>query len=96
MSNLILSVFSDYNNPDYINDFMGVYLDKIDVHRKNSHLSAVISSSRLVPYNAVENFASFLAYKYPEYSISIINKFDFTNNTSNNFNMFHNSPLILL
>ena len=77
MSNLILSVFSDYNSPEFINEFYNVYLDKIDVHRKNSHLSAVISSSRLVPYNAVENFASFLAYKYPEYSISIINKFDF-------------------
>ncbi|MBR5518713.1 MAG: hypothetical protein IKV86_06790, partial [Clostridia bacterium] len=77
MSNLILSVFSDYNNPDYINDFAGVYLDKIDVHRKSSHISAVISSSRLVPYNAVENFAAFLAAKFPEYSISIVNKFDF-------------------
>ena len=61
MSNLILSVFSDYNNPDYINDFMGVYLDKIDVHRKSSHISAVISSSRLLPYNAVEDFAAFIA-----------------------------------
>ena len=77
MSNYILSVFSDYNNPNYINEFSGALLDKIDVHRKNSHLSAVISSSRLIPYAAVEDFASFLADKFPEYSISIINKFDF-------------------
>ena len=66
MSNLILSVFGDYNNPDYINDFVGVYLDKIDVHRKSSHISAVISSSRLLPYNAVEDFAAFIAVKFPE------------------------------
>ena len=77
MSNLILSVFSDYNNPDYINYFADVYLDKIDVHRKSSHISAVISSSRLLPYNAVEDFAAFIADKFPEYSLSIINKFDF-------------------
>ena len=77
MSNYILSVFTDYNNPNYINEFSEAVLEKIDVHRKNSHLSAVILSSRLIPYVAVEDFAAFLANKFPEYSISIINKFDF-------------------
>ena len=75
MSNYILSVFTDYNNPNYINEFSEAILEKIDVHRKNSHLSAVILSSRLIPYVAVEDFAAFLANKFPEYSISIINKF---------------------
>ena len=77
MSNLLLSVFNDYNSP-YINEFEGVTLDHIDVHRKSSHLTVVISSSRLIPYVAVEDFTVFLCNTYEDYSISITNKFDFS------------------
>ncbi len=75
MSNYILSVFNDYNSY-YINEFSGALLENIDVHRKNSHLTAVISSSRLISYAALENFAEFLSRKFPEYSIDIVNKFN--------------------
>ncbi len=84
MSNLILSVFNDYNNSNYINEFNGVTIDKIDIHHKSSHFSAVISSSRLIPYRAIEDFAVFLCNKYQDYSVSIINKFDFSTLSTEN------------
>ncbi len=76
MSNYILNVFRDYNNSYYINEFSNALLENVDVHRKNSHITAVISTSRLIPYAALESFADYLRAKYPEYSIDIINKFD--------------------
>ncbi|MBQ3008475.1 MAG: PolC-type DNA polymerase III [Oscillospiraceae bacterium] len=76
MSNYILSVFDDYNDNFYINEFSDAQLENIDVHRKRSHITAVISSSRLISYAAMENFAAFLCNKYTDYSIDIINKFN--------------------
>ena len=82
MSNYILSVFDDYQDSFYIPEFSGALLESIDVHRKNSHLTAVISSSRLTGYKALESFAKFLSEKYPDYSIDIINKFDISTFTT--------------
>jgi len=86
VSNYVLSVFNDYNNNYYINDFNGAVLESIDVHRKKSHLTAVISSSRLIRYEALENLAAFISGKYPEFSIDILNKFNIT--TFNNDHLY--------
>lgn len=75
MSNLVLSVFDDYKS-SYCNEFEGALLEKIDAYRKNSHLSAVIKSSRLIPYAAMEDLTIYLCNLYTDYSISIENKFD--------------------
>ena len=82
MSNYILSVFDDYRDSHYLPRFNGVLLDSIDIHRKSSHLTAVISSSRLTGYGALESLARFLSVKYPDYSIDIINKFDISTFTT--------------
>ncbi len=90
MSNYISSVFPEYNNDYYIQSFNGAMLESIDVHRKKSHITAVISSSRLIAYAALESFAGFLRQKYPDYSIDIINKFNFSTFTTENLHTLLN------
>ncbi|MEG2192047.1 MAG: PHP domain-containing protein, partial [Oscillospiraceae bacterium] len=86
MNNLLLCVFEDYkdNNP-YIHEFIDAVLECIDVHRKNSRLTAVIFSSRLISCAALEHFALFLSQKYTDYSIEITNKFDFSTFVAEDF-----------
>ena len=66
MGNLLLTVYSELkkNNP-YAHEYMEVVLKQIQIERKSSKLTAVIHSSRLLSYAAIEYFAMFLHQKYP-------------------------------
>ena len=77
MSSSVLSVFDDYNNQFYTGELSQAVLEKIDIHRKKSHLTAVIYSSRLISFEALEDFSLYLSEKYPDFSIDITNRFDF-------------------
>ena len=77
MSSSVLSVFDDYNNQFYTGELSRAVLEKIDIHRKKSHLTAVIYSSRLISFEALEDFSLYLSEKYPDFSIDITNRFDF-------------------
>ncbi len=91
MTNLILTIFSEYNNGNaHVHEFMGAILDSIDVHRKSSKLSAVIKSKQLISYGALSHFASFLTDKYIDFSIELINKFDFKSFTKKDFDSLIN------
>ena len=74
MSNLLLSVYKELqkNNP-YSHEYKEVILQQVNVKRKSSELTAVIHSSRLLSYAAIEYFALFMHEKYPQYSIEVTN-----------------------
>ena len=82
MSNLLLSVYKELqkNNP-YSHEYMDVILQKVNVKRKSSELTAVIHSSRLLSYAAIEYFALFMHQKYPQFSIEVTNTFEKDNLT---------------
>ncbi len=77
MSNLLLSVYNELqkNNP-YAHEYMDVLLNKIEIKKKLSKLTAVIHSSRLISFDAIEYFAMFLHQKYPKFSIDVTNTFE--------------------
>lgn len=77
MSNLLLTVYSELrsNNP-YAHEYIDTVLDKINIYKKQSKLTAVVHSSRLISYVAIEFFGLFLSQKYPQFSIDITNNFD--------------------
>ena len=86
MGNLLLSVYKELqkNNP-YSHEYMEVILQKVNVKRKSSELTAVIHSSRLLSYAAIEYFALFMHEKYPQYSIEVTNTFDKDNLSEKDF-----------
>ena len=86
MSNLLLSVYKELqkNNP-YSHEYMDVILQKVNVKRKSSELTAVIHSSRLLSYAAIEYFALFMHQKYPQFSIEVTNTFEKDNLTEKDF-----------
>ncbi|MBQ6896051.1 MAG: PolC-type DNA polymerase III [Oscillospiraceae bacterium] len=55
---------------------MEVVLEQIQVEKKSSKLTAVIHSSRLLSYAAIEYFAMYMHQKYPRFSIDVTNTFD--------------------
>ena len=77
MGNLLLSVYKELqkNNP-YAHEYMETVLDRVQVEKKSSKLTAVISSSRLLSFSAIEYFALFLHQKYPRFSIDVTNTFN--------------------
>ncbi|MBQ7817127.1 MAG: PHP domain-containing protein, partial [Oscillospiraceae bacterium] len=77
MSNLLLTVYKELqkNNP-YSHEYMETVLQKVNVKKKKSELTAVIHSSRLLSYGAIEYFALFMHEKYPQFSIEVTNTFD--------------------
>ena len=77
MGNLLLSVYNELqkNNP-YVHEYMETVLEKVQVEKKSSKLTAVIHSSRLLSFNAIEYFALFLSQKYPRFSIDVTNTFN--------------------
>lgn len=77
MAGLLLSVYKELqkNNP-YAHEYMESVLEKVSVKKKSSELTAVIHSSRLLSFDAIEYFAMFLHQKYPLFSIDVINTFD--------------------
>ena len=86
MGNLLLTVYSELqkNNP-YAHEYMEVVLRQIQIEKKSSRLTAVIHSSRLLSYAAIEYFAMFLHQKYPKFSIDVTNTFDKDNLTEKDF-----------
>ena len=86
MGNLLLTVYSELkkNNP-YAHEYMEVVLKQIQIERKSSKLTAVIHSSRLLSYAAIEYFAMFLHQKYPKFSIDVTNTFDKDNLSEKDF-----------
>ncbi len=91
MTNLILTIYNEYNNGNaYVHEFMDAFLEKIDVHRKSSKLSAVIKSKQLISYGALCHFANFLSDKYIDFSIEIINKFEFSSFAKKDFDSLLN------
>ena len=86
MGNLLLTVYSELqkNNP-YAHEYMEVVLRQIQIERKLSKLTAVIHSSRLLSYAAIEYFAMFLHQKYPKFSIDVTNTFEKDNLTEKDF-----------
>ena len=86
MGNLLLSVYTELqkNNP-YAHEYMEAVLEKVQVERKSSKLTAVINSSRLLSFSAIEYFALFLHQKYPRFSIDVTNTFDKDNLTEKDF-----------
>ena len=61
MGNLLLTVYKELqkNNP-YAHEYMEVVLKQIQIEKKSVKLTAVIHSSRLLSYAAIEYFAMFL------------------------------------
>ncbi len=91
MTNLIFSIFSEYNNGNaYVHEFMDAILDSIDIHKKSSKLSAVIKSKQLISYGALSHFATFLTTKYEDFSIELINKFNFSSFSKKDFDTLIN------
>ena len=77
MGNLLLTVYKELqkNNP-FAHEYMEVVLEQIQVEKKSSKLTAVIHSSRLLSYAAIEYFAMYMHQKYPRFSIDVTNTFD--------------------
>ena len=86
MGNLLLTVYNELqkNNP-YAHEYMETVLEQVHVERKLSKLTAVIHSSRLLSYAAIEYFALFLHQKYPRFSIDVTNTFDKDNLSEKDF-----------
>lgn len=74
---MLLTVYPELqaNNP-YAHEYMDAILNKITIRKKESKLTAVIQSSRLLSYVATEFFGLFLSQKYPQFSIDITNTFN--------------------
>ncbi len=85
MSEKLLSVFSDYSDNTYTEDFEEVEVEKIQVSEKKSHLNIILISSSPVSFEALESFAGFLSGKYPDFSVDIQNKFDFSHFSPSDF-----------
>ncbi|MBQ9845626.1 MAG: PolC-type DNA polymerase III [Oscillospiraceae bacterium] len=64
---------------------MEVVLKQIQIEKKSVKLTAVIHSSRLLSYAAIEYFAMFLHQKYPKFSIDVTNTFDKDNLSEKDF-----------
>ena len=77
MGNLLLTVYKELqkNNP-FAHEYMEVVLEQIQVEKRLSKLTAVIHSSRLLSYAAIEYFAMYMHQKYPRFSIDVTNTFD--------------------
>lgn len=88
MGNLLLSVYNELqkNNP-YAHEYMETVLQKVQVEKKSSKLTAVIHSSRLLSFNAIEYFALFLSQKYPRFSIDVTNTFNKDTLTEKDFSI---------
>ncbi|MEG1800514.1 MAG: PHP domain-containing protein, partial [Oscillospiraceae bacterium] len=86
MSNLLLTVYPELqlNNP-YAHEYVEAVLETVNIHRKQAKLTAVIHTSRLISYGAIEFVGSFLAQKYPAYSIDVTNSFEATSICCENF-----------
>ena len=86
MGNLLLTVYKELqkNNP-YAHEYMEVVLKQIQIEKKSVKLTAVIHSSRLLSYAAIEYFAMFLHQKYPKFSIDVTNTFDKDNLSEKDF-----------
>ena len=86
MGNLLLSVYKELskNNP-YAHEYMETVLESVKIEKKLSKLTAVIHSSRLLSFDAIEYFALFLSQKYPRFSIDVSNMFNKDNLTEKDF-----------
>ena len=86
MGNLLLSVYKELakNNP-FAHEYMETVLEKVKIEKRSSKLTAVIHSSRLLSYAAIEYFALFMHEKYPQYSIEVTNTFDKDNLSEKDF-----------
>ncbi|MBQ5781875.1 MAG: PHP domain-containing protein, partial [Oscillospiraceae bacterium] len=88
LSDIVLRHTSSFpkakNNP-FAHEYMETVLEKVKIEKRSSKLTAVINSSRLLSFDAIEYFALFLSQKYPRFSIDVTNMFNKDNLTEKDF-----------